>query len=358
MNDDTLTGGGPPPPAAADDRGRRPPPRLGAIGDELERATRTELRNAWLRRRRIRRRIAGGAVALAILVPGAALATSLLSTDQVERSMPAGTRFLVGTTPHCQVVRDGVEYHCTVEGKLKRPRDRGYEGTSSRPSTGPGTSTAAAVPCAPTGASGSATSAAPRSISRSSAPGSSASTRRRPGWARPVTNPGLLRRGTCNDLALVVMAILIVIDRLLGRGATSSRRSRLPASLPRTRRADLAARARRREPARLGYLATDTGWARARAAAASACSRSPSRRSSGRSSRTRRSRSTPSCARRHSPAAAGRCCALRSSAATRCRRSPSTASAAHHYVRDGHHRASIARATGAFAIDADVVELT
>jgi hypothetical protein len=31
---------------------------------------------------------------------------------------------------------------------------------------------------------------------------------------------------------------------------------------------------------------------------------------------------------------------------------------AHHYVRDGHHRASIARATGAYAIDADVVELS
>ena len=30
---------------------------------------------------------------------------------------------------------------------------------------------------------------------------------------------------------------------------------------------------------------------------------------------------------------------------------------AHHYVRDGHHRASVARVAGAHAIDADVVEL-
>ena len=130
MNDDTLTGGGPASPGggatiAAGDL----PPRLGAIGDELERATRAELRNARLRRRRIRRRIAGGAVALAILVPGAALATSLLSTDEVERSMPAGTRFLVGTTPHCEVVRDGVEYHCTVEGKLNDPEIADMKGT-------------------------------------------------------------------------------------------------------------------------------------------------------------------------------------------------------------------------------------
>jgi hypothetical protein len=116
----TAAGGGPANPGstvavAAGDL----PPRLGAIGDELERATRADLRNAWWRRRRVRRRIAAGAVALVILVPGVALATSLLSTGDVERSLPAGTRFLVGTTPHCQVVRDGIEYHCTIAGSFK-----------------------------------------------------------------------------------------------------------------------------------------------------------------------------------------------------------------------------------------------
>ncbi len=130
MNDDTLAGGGPATPGggatiAAGDL----PPRLGAIGDELERATRADLRHAWRRRRRVRRRIAGGAAALVILIPGAALATSLLSTGDVERSLPAGTRFLVGTTPHCEVVTDGVEYHCTVEGAFNNPEIQDMKGT-------------------------------------------------------------------------------------------------------------------------------------------------------------------------------------------------------------------------------------
>jgi hypothetical protein len=91
--------------------------RLTALGDALERAAAADLATA--RRRRLRRRAAAGAVTLAIAVPGAALAASLLSTSDVERSMPAGTRFLVGTRPHCTVVRDGVEYHCTVSGAFE-----------------------------------------------------------------------------------------------------------------------------------------------------------------------------------------------------------------------------------------------
>jgi len=130
MNDETLAGGGPATPGggatiAAGDL----PPRLGAIGDELERATRAELRNQWRRRRRIRRRIAACAAALVIVVPGAAVARSLLTTGDVEQSMPAGTRFLVGTTPHCEVVKDGVEYHCTVEGKFNNPEIGDMKGT-------------------------------------------------------------------------------------------------------------------------------------------------------------------------------------------------------------------------------------
>jgi hypothetical protein len=130
MNDETLAGGGPATPGggatiAAGDL----PPRLGAIGDELERATRAELRSQWRRRRRLRRRIAGCAVALVIVVPGAAVARSLLTTGDVEQSMPAGTRFLVGTTPHCEVVKDGVEYHCTVTGKFNNPEISDLKGT-------------------------------------------------------------------------------------------------------------------------------------------------------------------------------------------------------------------------------------
>jgi hypothetical protein len=127
---ETAAGGGPasPPGAVAIAAGDLPP-RLGAIGDELERATRAELRHAGLRRRRIRRRVAGCAAALVILIPGAALAGGLFSTDEVEQSMPAGTRFLVGTTPHCEVVKADVEYHCTVKGNFNNPEIADMKGT-------------------------------------------------------------------------------------------------------------------------------------------------------------------------------------------------------------------------------------
>src|SRR5438045_1319193 len=56
-------------------------PRLTAIGDELERAARRDL--AAVRRRHVRRRrVLGGAAVLAVLIPGGALAASLLSTDE------------------------------------------------------------------------------------------------------------------------------------------------------------------------------------------------------------------------------------------------------------------------------------
>jgi hypothetical protein len=88
--------------------------RLAAIGDDLERAVRADRR-----RTRRRRRIAGTAITIAILAPGAAVAGSLLTEEDVARSMPAGTRFLVGTQPRCETVREGVEYHCTIEGDFR-----------------------------------------------------------------------------------------------------------------------------------------------------------------------------------------------------------------------------------------------
>jgi hypothetical protein len=91
--------------------------RLTALGDALERAVAADL--ARTRRRTVRRSVAAGAAALAVAVPGAALAASLLSPGDVARSMPAGTRFLVGTHPTCTTVRDGVEYHCTIAGAFK-----------------------------------------------------------------------------------------------------------------------------------------------------------------------------------------------------------------------------------------------
>lgn len=91
--------------------------RLTALGDALERAAALDL--ARTRRRRVRRRVATGAAVLAVAVPGAALAASLLSPDDVARSMPAGTKFLVGTQPTCTTVRERVEYHCTIAGSFK-----------------------------------------------------------------------------------------------------------------------------------------------------------------------------------------------------------------------------------------------
>jgi hypothetical protein len=99
--------------------------RLQFIGDDLERAARKDLR----RHTRRRRRVLGGAAVLAILLPGGALAAGLLSTEDVERSLPAGTRFLVGTTPKCEVVKENVEYHCTISGELNDPEIEDIKGT-------------------------------------------------------------------------------------------------------------------------------------------------------------------------------------------------------------------------------------
>jgi hypothetical protein len=99
--------------------------RLALIGDDLERAAGRDLR----RHARRRRRVIGGAAALAILLPGGALAAGLLSTEDVERSLPAGTRFLAGTTPTCEVVRENVEYRCTISGAFDEPEISDMKGT-------------------------------------------------------------------------------------------------------------------------------------------------------------------------------------------------------------------------------------
>jgi hypothetical protein len=97
--------------------------RLTIIGDDLERAARGDLR-----RRVRRRRIAAGATIAAFLIPGGALAADLLTPDDVARSLPAGTKFLVGTTPTCHEVKAGVEYHCTIAGAFK-PEEADLKGT-------------------------------------------------------------------------------------------------------------------------------------------------------------------------------------------------------------------------------------
>ncbi len=85
--------------------------RLATLGDALERAATRDVRRHTSRRRR---RI-GALAAAVVLVPGAAVAgTQLLSGDDVARTLPAGTRMLIGTNPTCTAVRDNVEYRCTL----------------------------------------------------------------------------------------------------------------------------------------------------------------------------------------------------------------------------------------------------
>lgn len=62
-----------------------------------------------------RRRAALIGLGLAIVLPGGALAaTSLLSGDDVARSIPAGTLSLLNSDPTCAAVRANVEYDCTL----------------------------------------------------------------------------------------------------------------------------------------------------------------------------------------------------------------------------------------------------
>jgi hypothetical protein len=87
-------------------------PRLAALGEDLHRAASADL--AGVRTRRRRRRVAAIA-ACVVAVPGAALAADrLISTHDVERSLPQGTLSLAGTQPTCTVERENLQYHCTL----------------------------------------------------------------------------------------------------------------------------------------------------------------------------------------------------------------------------------------------------
>jgi hypothetical protein len=91
---------------------------LGRLGDALEDGASADLhaRQQEPRRWRISTRVAVAVAALAILVPGVALAaTQLIGTDDVEQSLPAGTLSLAGTNPTCTVLEQDVEYLCVLE---------------------------------------------------------------------------------------------------------------------------------------------------------------------------------------------------------------------------------------------------
>ncbi len=89
--------------------------RLAELGGALERAAEADLASARRPRRGSRRMSLAAALAV-VALPAAAFAThALITTEEVARSLPAGTLALAGTNPTCEVVREGVEYLCTLE---------------------------------------------------------------------------------------------------------------------------------------------------------------------------------------------------------------------------------------------------
>jgi hypothetical protein len=107
-------------------------PTLHRLGDALEEAAEADLRArlaAEPRRRRITTRVAVAVAAVAILVPGVAIAaTQLIGTEEVEQSLPAGTLSLAGTNPTCTVVEQDVEYLCVLEN-APAPEVSDWKGT-------------------------------------------------------------------------------------------------------------------------------------------------------------------------------------------------------------------------------------
>ncbi|MFL6016402.1 MAG: hypothetical protein ACJ74V_02570 [Gaiellaceae bacterium] len=103
--------------------------QLITLGDAIETAAAADLSSHGRRRRRLSPRIIIAAAVLAIAIPGVAIATTaLMGTDEVARSIPAGTLSLAGTNPTCTVVRQDVEYHCTL-AKAPAPEVSDWKGT-------------------------------------------------------------------------------------------------------------------------------------------------------------------------------------------------------------------------------------
>ena len=102
--------------------------RLIRLGDAIENAAASDLASPR-RRRRLSPRLVIAAGVLAVAIPGVAIATTALTgTDEVARSIPAGTLSLAGTRPTCTVVRQDVEYHCTL-AKAPAPEVSDWKGT-------------------------------------------------------------------------------------------------------------------------------------------------------------------------------------------------------------------------------------
>jgi hypothetical protein len=92
-----------------------PDPKLARLGDALAEAAAADLAAARAEGQRRRHRWLLAAAALAVAIPGLAFAANaVIGTDEVARSLPAGTLALFGTEPSCTVVEASVEYHCTL----------------------------------------------------------------------------------------------------------------------------------------------------------------------------------------------------------------------------------------------------
>jgi hypothetical protein len=102
--------------------------RLTRLGVALQSAARDDLaRHAP--RRRGRSRAVVLALAVAVIVPSAAVAADhFISNSDVAAGLPAGTLALAGTEPTCTAVREGVEYHCTL-AHAPRPEVADWKGT-------------------------------------------------------------------------------------------------------------------------------------------------------------------------------------------------------------------------------------
>src|SRR3954464_11131492 len=87
--------------------------RLDDLGDARRAATTAVRPRA--ERTPHRRPVAAVLAATAIALPGAALAANALITgDEVAQSLPKGTLALMGSNPTCTVIRDSVEFDCTL----------------------------------------------------------------------------------------------------------------------------------------------------------------------------------------------------------------------------------------------------
>jgi hypothetical protein len=103
---------------------------LSRLGDALEGSAAAQFAaEKSVATRRRRRRWLSAATVVLIAVPGAALAAdALISTDDVERGLPAGTLALYGTEPSCAIVKQDVEYLCTL-AKAPAPEVLDWKGT-------------------------------------------------------------------------------------------------------------------------------------------------------------------------------------------------------------------------------------